>query len=109
MNFSGGNFFDLPKDLPLNFELFEPFISGEDLTVERIISTGQQTPENQWLEEDQDEWVLLIQGEAQLKFEDGIKKKLLPGDYLHIPKNSKHKVESTSTDPPCIWLAIHYK
>jgi len=36
--------------------------------IERIISNGQQTPDNMWLEEDSNEFVLLLEGNSKLKF-----------------------------------------
>ena len=33
--------------------------------------------------------------------------KLTAGDYLFIPAHQKHRVEYTSSRPPCIWLAVH--
>ncbi|MEP7146937.1 MAG: cupin domain-containing protein [bacterium] len=108
MNSASGNFFDLPQTLSKGFETFQEIISNENLTVERIISTGQVTPNSQWLEQDKNEWVLLLQGESELVFVDGERWELKKGDYLLIPKNKKHKVSSTSIEPPCIWLAIYY-
>lgn len=108
MNSFEGNLFEIPNDIPKNFELFQSIISNDNLSIERIISTGQQTPGKQWLEQDKNEWVILLQGESELKFENGTSKILGKGDFIHIPKNTKHKVERTSADPPCIWLAVHY-
>ena len=108
MNSASGNFFELPLPLTKGFETFHEIISNENLTVERIISTGQRTPDMQWLEQDKNEWVLLLQGESELIFEDGEKRLLIKGDYILIPGNKKHKVTRTSIEPPCIWLAIHY-
>jgi cupin 2 domain-containing protein len=102
------NIFDLPSQLP-NEELFETLISSQDLLVERIISTGQTTPLGNWYEQEKDEWVILLQGEAKLSYEDGSMTQLKAGDYLLIPAYQKHRVEYTSADPPCIWLAIHAK
>lgn len=103
-----GNFFDIPKNLPINFELFQSVISNDNLSIERIISTGQKTSDDQWLEQDKNEWVILLKGEAEMLFEDGINKVLKAGDYIHIPKNTKHRVTKTTTEPECIWLAVHY-
>ncbi len=108
MNSASGNFFDLPQTLSKGFETFQEIISNENLIVERIISTGQVTPDSQWLEQDKNEWVLLLQGESELEFEDGERWELKKGDYILIPENKKHKVSSTSIEPPCIWLAIYY-
>lgn len=108
MNTSEGNIFDIPQNLPKNFELFQSIISNDNLSIERIISTGQKTPEDQWLEQDKNEWVILLQGEAEMQFETGNIKILSAGDYIHIPQNTKHKVLKTSSAPACIWLAVHY-
>lgn len=100
------NFFNLPSQLP-DRELFETLISSKNLLIERIISTGQTTPIGQWYEQEKDEWVVLLQGEAKLSYADGSITELKTGDYLLIPAYQKHRVEYTSADPPCIWLAIH--
>ncbi len=108
MNPSSGNFFEIPQDLPLNFELFQTVLSDVEISIERIISTGQKTPDDQWLEQDKNEWVILLQGESEISLPDGSVKILRKGDYLHIPKNTRHRIIRTSAEPPCIWLAVHY-
>ena len=100
------NIFDLPSSLP-NKELFESLVSADNILIERIISTGQTTPPGEWYDQDQDEWVILLQGLASLSYADGSEIKLTTGDYLFIPAHQKHRVEYTSSEPPCIWLAIH--
>ena len=100
------NIFNLPPSLP-NRELFESIVSNDNILIERIISTGQTTPLGEWYDQDRDEWVILLQGKAVLSYEDGSQIELQAGDYLFIPAHQKHRVESTSTEPPCIWLAIH--
>ena len=100
------NIFNLPSSLP-NQEIFESIISTDDIVIERIISTGQSTPQGEWYDQDQDEWVILLQGEAILAYADGSQIRLTAGDYLLIPNHQKHRVEYTSSQPPCIWLAIH--
>ncbi len=100
------NIFDLP--LPLsNKEIFESLLTTDNLLVERIISTGQTTPPGEWYDQDRDEWVILLQGFADLSYAEGQNIKLKAGDYLLIPAHQKHRVEYTSSEPPCIWLAIH--
>ncbi|HEY9881733.1 MAG TPA: cupin domain-containing protein [Leptolyngbyaceae cyanobacterium] len=90
-----------------NSEVFEPLFQKETCLIERIISTGQVTPANQWYDQDRDEWVILLQGEARLAYEDGTEVNLGLGDYLLIPAHCKHRVTYTSTEPPCVWLAVH--
>lgn len=100
------NIFDVPPRLP-NQELLETLVSAHNILIERIISTGQTTPPGEWYDQDRDEWVLLVQGEASLAYVDGSQKKLIAGNYIFIPAHQKHRVEYTSSEPPCIWLAIH--
>jgi cupin 2 domain-containing protein len=101
-----GNIFDnIPAIVPE--ELFENLLARENLKVERIISQGHKTPEGEWYGQDWDEWVLLLQGEAILAYEDGSKAKLRLGDYALIPAHVKHRVEWTQPDTNTVWLAIH--
>ncbi len=101
------NLFDLPIPFP-NDEHFEPLIATGAIKIERILSSGQTTPAGEWYDQDQDEWVILLQGQARLSYADGSEIALHPGDYLHLPAHCRHRVEYTSSDPPCIWLAVHY-
>lgn len=102
------NIFELPENLP-NQELFETIISSQNILIERIISTGQITPQGEWFDQEKDEWVILLQGEAILSYFDGSIITLKSGDYLFIPAHQKHRVDYTSTKPFCLWLAIHFK
>ncbi|HEY9660860.1 MAG TPA: cupin domain-containing protein [Allocoleopsis sp.] len=101
------NIFDLPANLS-NDELFEVLLSQSNLKIERIISTGQTTAPGNWYDQEQAEWVILLQGEARITYEDGSSHVLRSGDYLLIPPHQKHRVDYTSSEPPCIWLAVHF-
>lgn len=103
------NIFDIPECLPLDDEIFENILYRNDVVIEKIVSSGQKTPDSQWLVQDKDEWVILLQGNSELSFEDGEKLTLNKGDYIFIPSNLKHRVESTSVEPVCIWLTVHMK
>jgi cupin 2 domain-containing protein len=74
--------------------------------VERIVSTGQASPPG-LVAQHRDEWVVLLDGEAELRYEDGEALRLGPGDYVLIPAGTRHRVEWTRADPPCVWLAVH--
>jgi cupin 2 domain-containing protein len=100
------NIFDI-TGLNLDRELFESLCEADQISIERIISTGQTTPPDQWYDQSRDEWVILLQGEARLMYEDESTIDLKTGDYLLIPAHQKHRVSYTSTEPACIWLAIH--
>lgn len=101
------NIFDLPTELPQE-ELFEALVNNDKVLIEKVISTGQVTPVGKWYDQARDEWLIVLQGEGELGYEDGSHIKLTTGDYLFIPANQKHRVEYTSTEPPCIWLTIFF-
>ncbi len=100
-------FSNIPKDIPK--EIFEEIVSVENCKIQRIISKGHSTPDDQWYDQDKDEWVILLQGSAGLLFE-GVDNpiNLQPGDYFHIPAHVKHRVEWTDNNIETIWLAVRY-
>jgi len=104
------NLFQLPENLPNSAqeEIFEDLLNHPNLKIERIVSNGQTTPEGKWYEQATSEWVVLLQGKAELTYENGTKTQLKAGDYVLIPPKEKHRVTYTSSEPPCIWLAIHF-
>ena len=92
-----------PLDGP---ELFETLAMGAgSVRVDRIVSNGQVTPEGDWYDQDLDEWVVVLEGEARLRYMNGDEVGLKRGDTLFLPKHRKHRVVYTSA--PCIWLAVH--
>lgn len=89
-------------------EAFETLLAQPGLKVERIVSTGQSSPPGFWYEQGWTEWVLVVAGQAELRFEDEDKPRTLEaGDHLHIAPGRRHRVESTAQERPTIWLAIH--
>ena len=100
------NIYELTQGLN-HLEIFEQIVSGKNIQIERIVSTGQTTTSGEWYDQELDEWVILLQGEAELAYGDNTRIKLKAGDYLLIPAHTKHRVEYTSIEPPCIWLAVH--
>ena len=96
----------IPNDL--KDELFEEIISKDGLKIEIIVSKGHTTTEFDWYDQDSDEWVILLKGEAVLSFEDEDDVRLKAGDYLNIPAHKKHRVSWTKPNTESIWLAVHY-
>lgn len=94
---------------PLKEELFEEILSSKNLKIERIVSYGHTTKENEWYNQDSHEWVILLQGKAVISFEDEDDITLKPGDYLNIPAHKKHRVSWTQDSSETIWLAVHYE
>lgn len=106
MNISTASLFaDIPQQLPE--ELCQTLLENPTVRIERILSKGHSSPEDGWYDQPQSEWVMLLQGQARLGFADGSTLALKAGDYLLIPSHCKHRVDWTSNDPVCIWLAIH--
>lgn len=102
------NFFDnIPDDL--QDEMIEVLINSDIIRVERIISYNQSSPENFWYDQNENEFVIVLQGSGNLRFEDGTEITLNKYDYLIIPAHKKHRVEKTSANEKTIWLAIFYK
>jgi cupin 2 domain-containing protein len=100
-------FHDLPLHLP--DELFTTLLAADNLRIERIVSRGHASPEGFWCDQDWHEWVLVLQGEARLRFQEDDKAvELKPGDYVNIPAHKRHRVEWTAAHEATIWLAVHY-
>lgn len=98
-------FADIPQQLP--DELCQTLLEKPNIRIERILSLGHASAENNWYDQSQDEWVLLLQGHARLEFIDSEQVDLRPGDYLFLPAHRRHRVAWTSSNQTCIWLAIH--
>ena len=104
-----GNIFEGLPVGSLSTELFEPVVSARGLRIERIVSTGHATPEGEWLDQDRDEWVVLLRGEAALVFEGEDSERVMrPGDWILIPPRQRHRVTRTAMAEPTVWLAVHY-
>ncbi|MDR3264997.1 MAG: cupin domain-containing protein [Synergistaceae bacterium] len=91
---------------PEDAERVETLWAGRRARVERIVSTGQSSSEGFWYDQEEDEWVVLLEGFAVLEYEDGGRAELRRGDWLLIPARCRHRVACTSPDPPCVWLAF---
>jgi len=90
-------------------EQFSELLRRPGLRIERIVSTGQCSPPDFWYDQEDGEWVLLVAGEAGLRFADEPDTHhLKPGDFIDIAPHRRHRVEWTAPDQPTIWLAVHY-
>jgi cupin 2 domain-containing protein len=98
------------KNIPegLDEEFFESLLENDQFKIERIVSRGHSSEKDFWYDQEQNEWVLLVQGEAEIEFENETVQ-LNKGDHLQIDAHKKHRVKSTSVSPPAIWLAVHWK
>jgi len=102
---------NIQADLPtaLTGEQFETLVRSDHVRIERIVSHGQATPAGEWLDQEQDEWVMLLTGAAVVLFDgDTAPHRLVNGDHLLIPARCRHRVEWTASDCDTVWLAIHF-
>ena len=101
-------FADLPTT-PETAERLQTLLDRPGLRIERIVSTGQSSPPGFWYDQPDAEWVVLLAGDAELRFADEPQARALrPGDFVEIAAHRRHRVEATSLNEPTVWLAIHY-
>ncbi|EKO3392942.1 cupin domain-containing protein [Vibrio fluvialis] len=97
----------IPAEL-LN-EQFTDLLRHHHVRIERILSKGHTSPESGWYDQDEHEWVLVLQGCGTVEFDNGESTTLNVGDYLNIPAHTRHKVRYTSPEQVTLWLAVFYQ
>lgn len=51
-----------------NEEIFFEIFKNEKIKIEKIVSNGQKSPDNFWYEQEESEYILLLEGFAILQF-----------------------------------------
>lgn len=74
---------------------------------ESVVSAAARSPDGFWYDQDEQEWVAVLEGWATLAFPSG-QLILRAGECVTIPAHLRHRVEETSADPPCRWLCVFY-
>lgn len=92
----------------LDDEVFETLLSHGSVRFERIVSLGHTAPAEGWFDQDEHEWVMVLEGAGRLRFEDGRELEMRRGDWVNIPAHVKHQVVWTDPDQPTVWLAVFY-
>ena len=87
---------------PAAGERIDVLLEHRNLVGERIVSSADITPKR--YVQAQDEWVVLLSGEAKLEVEGKVVD-LKAGDYLFLPSGIPHTVQSASEG--AMWLAVH--
>ena len=86
--------------------------ANRHVRIERIVSTGHASPKGFWYDQVENEWVVVLKGEAKLRFQSlrGYEEPITmkPGDYTLIPARKKHRVEWTTPEEPTVWLAVFF-
>lgn len=100
----------------LDDEAFTTLLERPGLRIERIVSTGHATPEGEWDDQPDDEWVMVLRGHAVLAFAGPVAdtdalsetvRSMGPGDCVFIPAHLRHRVVETAAHEPTVWLAVH--
>ncbi len=79
------------------------------LRLERIQSCLSSSPKAFWYDQSEHEWVVVLQGSAQLQFADEeVPRQLSQGDCLLISAGRRHRVVATDPAPGCVWLALFW-
>ena len=97
------------SDLPdaADDEKIETLLSTPGARIERIVSHGQASPPDFWYDQREREFILLLRGEARLRFEnEADPRRLKSGDILEIAAHRRHRVEWTAPDEATVWLAV---
>ncbi|MGC8490739.1 MAG: cupin domain-containing protein [Syntrophobacteraceae bacterium] len=94
---------------PTGQEIFETLVDSGKVRIERIVSDAGRSPEGFWYDQEESEWVLVLEGSAGLRFEGDAEVLVLkPGDWIDIPAHRKHRVEWTDPVQKTVWLAVFY-
>ena len=88
--------------VPKNGEDFTTLLEHKNIKINRIVSSADVEPVE--YVQDEDEWVLVIEGEATLLLNNE-EKTLKNGDTLFIPAKTPHKVLKTKNNT--LWLTVH--
>lgn len=97
----------IPAEIPV--EMVDSLVTGNNLRIERIVSKGHRSDPGSWYAQDRNEWVLLLKGEAALRFEQGNRiLHMTEGTHVNIRAHERHRVEWTKEDAETIWLAVFY-
>lgn len=97
----------LPEDK--SQEHFQDLISTKQTRIERIVSYGQSSPDSGWYNQDEHEWVMVLEGSGTIEFENADTVTLNKGDYINISAHTKHRVSHTMPNTATIWLAVFYR
>jgi len=100
-------FAEIPENL--DQELVEELLRNRSVRIERIVSRGQSSPPDFWYDQAEHEWVVVLAGKATLNIEGQSEMMLGPGDSLHLPAHTRHRVEWTDPRQDTIWLAVFWK
>ncbi len=96
----------IPAQLPE--ELTQILAASPSVRIERILSRGQVSVPDFWYEQEETEFVVVLQGEGHIEYESGEVVTMGPGSYEVILPFTKHRVSFTDPEETTVWLAVFY-
>lgn len=101
--------------VPDGRERFDTLCQQAGMTLQRVVSpAGYRGSEAEWYDQDQEEFVLVLQGRGALQLDGQLADDqpreivLNPGDFLHLPAHQRHRVAWTDPLHPTVWLTLHF-
>lgn len=89
-------------DVPGSGEVMTELVRSGGVVIEEITSSSSVDPVT--YDQEQDEWVMVLQGSAELEVE-GQPVHLEAGDWIWLPAHTLHRVARTEAGTR--WVAVH--
>ena len=90
-------------------EIKRRLATGDGWSLMLISSNAYASPEGEWFDQVENEWVLVLRGSARLRLSAPDRfLDLSAGDHLMIPPHQRHRLVRTDSDPGTLWLALHW-
>lgn len=99
------NLFDPGDVMPEEYRSI--LVQTPEVRIERIVSWGNTTAPNFWYDQEENEWITLLEGEGVIRGDDGEDVRLTRGKPFMIPAHWRHQVVKSSS--PAIWLCVFFK
>ena len=85
-------------------------VEQKNWRLERIHSCLATSPEGFWYDQEEHEWLTLLQGSALLELDgEEVPVELCRGDSLLIPAHRRHRLLATDPAPGTVWLALFWR
>ena len=91
-------------------EISVVLVDQKNWRLERIHSCVAASPAGFWYDQEEHEWVTLLQGSALLELEgEKVPVELCRGDSLLIAAHQRHRLLATDPAPGTVWLALFWR
>ena len=85
-------------------------VDQKNWRLERIHSCLAASPAGFWYDQEEHEWLTLLQGSALLELDgEEVPVELCRGDSLLLPAHRRHRLLATDPAPGTVWLALFWR